>query len=76
MGEIAEESAYEYREDFKEIKDRFKVEIVHRKNLTVHWETKMNAKSPEECQQIFRKDFQNIRKKYSHDYALRCTRIK
>lgn len=75
MGEIAEESAYAYRnDDFKEYKGYYLVKLVHRKTMEVFWKQKMNADSPEECQKIFREKYQNIRNQFDNNYALLCER--
>ena len=75
MGEIAEESAYLYRNDeFKEYKGYYLVKLVHRKTMKVFWKQKMNVNSPEECQKIFREKYKDIRNQFDSSYALLCER--
>lgn len=80
MGEMAEESLYDYRDDFKKIKDKFKVELVERKTMKVLWQGKFNAKDEKQCQETFRNNYQHIRDIFKitnankHLFALRCTR--
>lgn len=79
MGELAEDSLYEDDRIFKLQKPKhklFEVKVVKRDTMEVFWKTTMVAKTPKECQSIFRKDYSHIRNQYNHSFALLCTQIK
>lgn len=79
MGIYAEDLLNDYGDDrdevFQEINNLYRITIVHRKNNSRHWSNVIEASSPKDCQTIFRRDFLNIRKEYSHEYALAVQKL-
>lgn len=79
MGVYAEDLLHDFATEgdkvFKKTKGMYRINIVHRITMEVFWTEKIKASSPKDCQTVFRRDFPQIRKQFTHEYALQVIEL-